>query len=388
MGDLTEKKLWANSGDSHLMEPPDLFASLPDDIRERLPRSVKDPSGDFETIYIDGQEFRRDLPKSDKPKAGLGINARPVGSKEEDFVNRVVGGNDPVARIKDLDDEGVWGEVMYPSLGIWTFNVRTPRVVKEGCRALNDWALEFQRHSPRFVCVASVPLIDIDDAVAEVRQGPRGRLPVRLPADPTAHRPPGVERRGVGPALGRVRRDRHGRSASTSARSPTTPPSARGSTTAAAVAPCSTTSRRPTAASGRSPSSSPAVRSTGIPSSRSSCPRAARRGAPSSRTAWTRATASTARRSGRRSPSCRAVTSTTRSTRRSSTTSRRWRPTRPWDGRTSCGAVTTRTSRARSATARRRCTSSSTVSTPTVSRRIRIGAFQELFPSVPPPPAD
>ncbi len=26
MGDLMEKKLWANSGDSHLMEPPDLFA--------------------------------------------------------------------------------------------------------------------------------------------------------------------------------------------------------------------------------------------------------------------------------------------------------------------------------------------------------------------------
>ena len=78
MGDLGETKLWANSGDSHLMEPPDLFASLPDDIKERLPRSVKDPSGDFETISIDGQEFRRDLPKSDKPKKGLGINARPI----------------------------------------------------------------------------------------------------------------------------------------------------------------------------------------------------------------------------------------------------------------------------------------------------------------------
>ena len=109
------------------MEPPDLFASLPEDVRERLPRSVKDPSGDFETIYIDGQEFRRDLPKGDQPKKGLGINARPIDSKEEDFITRVIGGNDPVGRIKDLDNEGVWGEVMYPSLGIWTFNVRTPR---------------------------------------------------------------------------------------------------------------------------------------------------------------------------------------------------------------------------------------------------------------------
>jgi hypothetical protein len=36
---------------------------------------------------------------------------------------------------------------MYPSLGIWTFNVRTPPVVTEGCRALNDWALEIQQRA-------------------------------------------------------------------------------------------------------------------------------------------------------------------------------------------------------------------------------------------------
>ena len=39
-------KLWANSGDSHLMEPFDLFDSLPADIRERMPRSVKDRAAD------------------------------------------------------------------------------------------------------------------------------------------------------------------------------------------------------------------------------------------------------------------------------------------------------------------------------------------------------
>src|ERR1700689_829866 len=197
MGDLGETKLWANSGDSHRIEPPDLFASLPDDIKDRLPRSVKDPSGDFETIYIDGQEFRRDLPKSSSRPKGLGINARPKDSEEEDFIKRTIGGNDPVNRIKDLDDEGIWGEVMYPSLGIWTFNVRTPRVVKEGCRALNDWALEFQHHSQRFVCVASVPLLDVEDAVAEVRRAHEGGfLCGVLPVRPPPGRPGGNDRGG------------------------------------------------------------------------------------------------------------------------------------------------------------------------------------------------
>ena len=190
MSGIVQEKIWANSGDSHLMEPPDLFASLPEDVRDRLPRSVKDPSGDFETIYIDGQEFRRELPKSSSKRRGLGINARPADSEEEDFIKRTIGGNDPVTRIKDLDDEGIWGEVMYPSLGIWTFNVRTPRVVKEGARALNDWALDFQQHSPRFVCVASIPLLDIDDAVAELtRAHNSGFLCGFLPTRPPIGRP-------------------------------------------------------------------------------------------------------------------------------------------------------------------------------------------------------
>src|ERR1700712_187444 len=104
-------KIWANSGDSHIMEPLDLFQSLPEHLRDRMPRSVKDPSGDFETIYIDGQEFRRDLPKPKpgaEPKKGFGINARPVDSEEDEFITRTILGNDSAHRLKDLDDEGVW----------------------------------------------------------------------------------------------------------------------------------------------------------------------------------------------------------------------------------------------------------------------------------------
>jgi len=179
-------KIWANSGDSHVMEPPDLFDSLPDDIKELMPRSVKDPSGDFETIFIDGQEFRRDLPKAKPGKTGLGLNARPAGSSEDDFIIRVIEGNDATKRLQDLDDEGVWGEVIYPSLGIWTFNIRTPKVVKEGARVLNEFALDFQMRSPRFVCTASIPLLDVDDAVAEIKRSSAagfacGFLPTRPP---------------------------------------------------------------------------------------------------------------------------------------------------------------------------------------------------------------
>ena len=35
---------------------------------------------------------------------------------------------------------------------------------------INDWAIEFQRTSPRYVCAASVPLLDVDDTVAEMHR--------------------------------------------------------------------------------------------------------------------------------------------------------------------------------------------------------------------------
>lgn len=56
-------KLWANSGDSHFIEPEDLWRSrLPRRLAELVPRSERDPDGRFETIHVDGQAFRRRLP--------------------------------------------------------------------------------------------------------------------------------------------------------------------------------------------------------------------------------------------------------------------------------------------------------------------------------------
>ena len=60
--------------------------------------------------------------------------------------------------------------MIYPSLGIWSFSIRDRRLLREGVKVINDWAIEFQRTSPRYVCAASVPLLDIDDTVAEMHR--------------------------------------------------------------------------------------------------------------------------------------------------------------------------------------------------------------------------
>src|ERR1700757_2667881 len=169
-------KLWANSGDSHFVEPPDLFhQNLPKDLAERMPKSVKDPDGEYETVTVDGQSFRRKMPKMDGADGRRSLTA-------EEFLDekRLEGGDltrgpaghgwDVKARLADLDGEGIWGELVFPSLGIWSFNIRDPKLAVAGSQVMNDWAADIQRQSPRIVPTASLPLIDVNDTVAEVRR--------------------------------------------------------------------------------------------------------------------------------------------------------------------------------------------------------------------------
>jgi predicted TIM-barrel fold metal-dependent hydrolase len=176
-------KIWANSGDSHLVEPVDLFTSrLSADLSDRMPRSVKDADGRHETIYVDGKEFRRRIPNSNMldPDTGLTVSERAPGA------------NDPHLRVKDLDQEGIWSELIYPSLGIWASSIDDPALLRAGCEVINDWSIEFQQVSPRFVCAASIPLLSLTDAVAEIERAAElgfhaAFFPVAPPASQAAY---------------------------------------------------------------------------------------------------------------------------------------------------------------------------------------------------------
>ena len=99
-------KLWANSGDSHFIEPEDLWRSrLPKRLAELVPRSERDPDGTWESIHVDGQVFRRRLPSI----------------AQEEFIQATVaaaGARDVDKRLADLNAEGIWSELVFPSLGM------------------------------------------------------------------------------------------------------------------------------------------------------------------------------------------------------------------------------------------------------------------------------
>ena len=170
------EKIWANSGDSHFLEPDDLWQSnLPAELAELMPHSVKDADGEWETVHVDGQTFRRRLPSL-------------AQTEFYEATHRAPGARDAGLRLDDLDQEGIWGEVVFPSLGMWNASFRTPHVLREAIKVSNDWAREsIMKVSPRLVPTAQVSMLSIDDAVAEVeRCAELGFRAVFLPTTPPA----------------------------------------------------------------------------------------------------------------------------------------------------------------------------------------------------------
>lgn len=167
-------KIWTNSGDSHFLEPEDLWQSrLPKRLADLTPRAEKDPDGEYETVFVDDQIFRRKLPSS-----------AAVSFMEES--HKPQGIRDARARLADLDREGVWGEVIFPSLGMWASTFRTPELLKACMRASNEWALEeICSVSRRYVVTAQISTLDVDDAVEELQwAAEKGFKALFLPTTP------------------------------------------------------------------------------------------------------------------------------------------------------------------------------------------------------------
>jgi predicted TIM-barrel fold metal-dependent hydrolase len=167
-------KLWANSGDSHFLEPEDLWTKeLPADLAELCPRAEKDPDGEWETVFVDGQVFRRRLPKIAQQEF-MAATMRAPGAGDVDL------------RLVDLDAEGIWTELVFPSLGMWASSFRTPALLRETVKVSNDWAVDtLMKRSPRLIPTAQVSTLDIGDAVVELKRSrDLGYRAVFLPVSP------------------------------------------------------------------------------------------------------------------------------------------------------------------------------------------------------------
>jgi predicted TIM-barrel fold metal-dependent hydrolase len=158
--------------DGHVIEPDAVWKEYAEpEFRDLLDH----PGGG----YVQSTGIQRAYP--DMPPELLGGSAddteAPWGSpvegadweEESKYKMNRPGGYDPVARLVDMDEEGIDVAVLYPTAMLtW---IEEAEIFGAACRAYNNWLHDYCATAPsRLYPVALVPLQDPDAAVVEMRR--------------------------------------------------------------------------------------------------------------------------------------------------------------------------------------------------------------------------
>lgn len=162
------------SADSHVMEPIDLWTRhLPAHYQSLGPRF--EVRGGQTYLMVEHTVIRN------FSRLGQNDGGAPPAEQEKTFS---MGGSDPATRLRDLDIDGMWGEVMYPNLAFFCcFHIHDADLQVAVARVYNDWvADQFIGASDRFAPAAVIPVRDVGAAVAELqRVAARGFRSALLP---------------------------------------------------------------------------------------------------------------------------------------------------------------------------------------------------------------
>jgi len=133
------------SSDSHVFEPPDLWQTRIDAaFRDRAPRIERIDGTD--QIVVEADQILSGIGLISN--AGARFAAPETISAQGRFEDVHRGGYDPEQHLKDMALDGVAGEVLYPSQGLFYFKVADTPLMSAIFRAYNDWLAEFCRTVP------------------------------------------------------------------------------------------------------------------------------------------------------------------------------------------------------------------------------------------------
>ena len=156
------------SSDSHIVEPADLWTNRIDPrFKEQAPYLRRE--GDADWWYVD-----RDLSLGSLGVL-VGAGIRFDDPSKISFRGTIEGGPrggfDPDEHIRDMDMDGVDGEVVYPSIGLRLFRIPDSALFSAICRAYNDWLAEFCSAYPaRLKGIAMVNVDDVQEGVEEIKR--------------------------------------------------------------------------------------------------------------------------------------------------------------------------------------------------------------------------
>ena len=159
------------SSDSHVFEPPDLWAKRIDPrFKDRAPHMQR--VGDVDHLVVEGGQMIAGIGLISN--AGARFEAPETISAHGRFEDVPSGGYDPDQHIKDMKIDGVAGEILYPSQGLFYFKVADSELMSAIFRAYNDWLVDFCSADPaRLKGLAMVNLDDVQDGVRELERTAR-----------------------------------------------------------------------------------------------------------------------------------------------------------------------------------------------------------------------
>jgi predicted TIM-barrel fold metal-dependent hydrolase len=152
--------------DAHVNEPPNLWQDgVPAKWRDRAPRVVSSERGDV--WEFDGGREKWPVGLT----ATAGQSYFQFGPMGQTYATMRRGSFDRDARLADLDADGIWAQVLYPSVTLKGARIYSKeRELQLACvRAYNEWIAAFCAGSGgRLVAQAILPTTGLDDSIAEL----------------------------------------------------------------------------------------------------------------------------------------------------------------------------------------------------------------------------
>jgi len=178
------------SCDSHVVEAREVFEGLEGRFGSRAPRIERDFKGRRGDWLVLPDMFPI-------PVGRLGIAGHRLDDPATDeliaqgYDGLNPGVRDPHRRLDEQDLDGIVGEVMYPSLNMFTFAIPDREVVSAVFERHNDWVLDYCSVAPeRLIGIGCLGLPDVDVALAEMeRAATRGVRGFAIPAHVSPDRP-------------------------------------------------------------------------------------------------------------------------------------------------------------------------------------------------------
>jgi predicted TIM-barrel fold metal-dependent hydrolase len=178
------------SGDSHVLEPADLWVERMDkSFRDQAPRVVHSPPGFEGDHWVFGD--RTPVTAVQGFFAGASRESYdefPEHLRTARYEKRLPGSYDPAARLQDMETDGTVAEVLYPTYPLGLFKVTDGPLQRDLFRVYNDWLAEYCAYAPQaLVGLGLISVWDIDLAVRELERcanlGLKGAIIISYPPE-------------------------------------------------------------------------------------------------------------------------------------------------------------------------------------------------------------